>query len=597
MPYRKLLLWIVALWLVNCGGSTAESELEERLDAVERNVAAIVQATVEALSGAQGVTPTPDVEARILQPTPALTPALTATPASTSRSKPATPLAQLSVIPTVTPVSTVISNPTRTPRPTSTLSPIATATPIPTPPPRPTSTPRPTATATLIPTPTRVPTPATVQALVQQSLPSVARIATEAGAGTGFVYEVRGTKAHLATNAHVVGDSQQVTVELDGETFVGQVLGTDDVADVAAVEVCCGEFRALRLSGSTEVGQEVVAIGYALGLKGDPTVTRGIVSAKRRHIPSDTNVIQTDATINRGNSGGPMLSLDGSVIGMSTWKLSGGTIESVGFAVMAVEVGLRVAALANPDTIIYAGRQFERVAGPLDVVVAGHGETDKGLPEYFTYVRAEEFVIDSTLSGAEETLTYYINATRGDQLFPGKEGIAVREVGCVRILLKRDGESWRFDLVVGQATARWRVGATVRMYVVAEESKVYIDGELHCEAKWGFGRAGIISLPGLAGNVGSRYSDLSIWMELVDSQSLLNGRSGAVLATPTVEITPVATSTPESPDTPTSTADVGIGVGNLASEFALRLVDGTEITSTELRMEGRPAFVYFLAGW
>ena len=532
MPYRKLLLWIVALWLVNCGGSTAESELEERLDAVERNVAAIVQATVEALSGAQGVTPTPDVEARILQPTPALTPALTATPASTSRSKPATPLAQLSVIPTVTPVSTVISNPTRTPRPTSTLSPIATATPIPTPPPRPTSTPRPTATATLIPTPpprptstprptatatliptpTRVPTPATVQALVQQSLPSVARIATEAGAGTGFVYEVRGTKAHLATNAHVVGDSQQVTVELDGETFVGQVLGTDDVADVAAVEVCCGEFRALRLSGSTEIGQEVVAIGYALGLKGDPTVTRGIVSAKRWHIPSDTNVIQTDAAINRGNSGGPMLSLDGSVIGMSTGKLSGGTIESVGFAVMAVEVGLRVAALANPDTIIYAGRQFERVAGPLDVVVAGHGETDT----YFTYVRAEEFVIDSTLSGAEETLTYYINATRGDQLFPAKEGIAVREVGCVRILLNRDGESWDFDSVEGQATARWRVGATVRMYVVAEESKVYIDGELHCEGKWGFGRAGIISL---AGNVGSRYSDLSIWMELVDSQS------------------------------------------------------------------------------
>ena len=407
-----------------------------------------------------------------------------------------------------------------------------------------------TATATLIPTPTPLPTPASIQELVRLSLPSAAQIVTEGGSGTGFVYEVRGESAHIVTNAHVVGSSRQVTVELNGETYVGQVLGADEVADVAAVEICCGEFRALRLSGSTEVGQEVVAIGYALGLKGGPTVTRGIVSAKRHHIPSDTNVIQTDATINRGNSGGPMLSLDGSVIGMSTWKLSGGTIESVGFAVMAVEVGLRVSALANPDTIIYAGRQFERVAGPLDVVVAGHGETDKGLTEYLTYVRAEEFVIDSTLSGAEETLTYYINATRGDQLFPAKEGIAVREVGCVRILLNRDGESWDFDSVEGQATARWRVGATVRMYVVAEESKVYLDGQLHCEGEWGFGRAGTVSLHG---EVGARYSNLSIWMELVDSQSLLNGRSGAVLATPTVEITPVATSTPESPDTPTST--------------------------------------------
>ena len=407
-----------------------------------------------------------------------------------------------------------------------------------------------TATATLIPTPTPLPTPASIQELVRQSLPSVAQIVTQGGSGTGFVYEVRGESAHIVTNAHVVGSSRQVTVELNGETYVGQVLGADEVADVAAVEVCCGEFRALRLSGSTEVGQEVVAIGYALGLKGDPTVTRGIVSAKRRHIPSGTNVIQTDATINRGNSGGPMLSLDGSVIGMSTWKLSGGTIESVGFAVMAVEVGLRVAALANPDTIVYAGRQFKRVAGPLDVVVASlTGETDKGLTEYLTYVRAEEFVIDSTLSGAEETLTYYINAL-GDQLFPAKEGIAVREVGCVRILLNRDGESWDFDSVEGQATARWRVGATVRMYVVAEEWKVYLDGQLHCEGEWGFGRAGTVSLHG---EVGARYSNLSIWMELVDSQSLLNGRSGAVLATPTVEITPVATSTPESPDTPTST--------------------------------------------
>ena len=68
---------------------------------------------------------------------------------------------------------------------------------------------------------------------------------------------------------------------------------------------------------------------------------------------------------------------------------------------------------------------------------------------------------------------------------------------------------------------------------------------------------------------------------------------------PTATPTPVPTDTPtpEPTATPAPQADVGIGVGNLASEFALRLVDGTEITSTELRMEGRPAFVYFLAGW
>ena len=69
----------------------------------------------------------------------------------------------------------------------------------------------------------------------------------------------------------------------------------------------------------------------------------------------------------------------------------------------------------------------------------------------------------------------------------------------------------------------------------------------------------------------------------------------APTATPTPR--PTETPTPEPTATPAPQADVGIEVGNLASEFALRLVDGTEITSTELRMEGRPAFVYFLAGW
>lgn len=489
MDVRVWLIGLLVIWQLSCGESNSiDPTVEARLAAVEQDIDAKVNATVEALT-ASTTTSTPNL--------------------SSGEMSTRTPLASVANVPTATteptPSSTEPPVLTNTPQPTPTL--------IPTHTPRPTSTPIPTATATPvpiptpIPTPTPVPTPSSVQELVTQSLPSIAQIVALEGAGTGFVYQVRGNKAHLVTNAHVIGELHQVTVELDGQTYTGQVLGTDAISDVAVVEVCCAEFRPLRFnSGDAEVGQEMVVIGYALGLKGGPSVTRGIVSAKRHHTASRTNVIQTDATINRGNSGGPMLSLDGSVIGMSTWKLSGGTVESVGFGVMAVELGLRVTALANPDTLPYAGKLFTRVAGPTDMVIVGDGDAD----EYHSYVQAENFVIESKLSPAEQRLSYLVYAARNDDLLPYVEGIRIGDVGCARIALNKQSETLDSEVMSGQASTIWSGGASVRMVVVGEGLKVYVDGQLHCEGNWGFGRAGIISLQG---SVGQWYSDFSIWSE------------------------------------------------------------------------------------
>ena len=130
----------------------------------------------------------------------------------------------------------------------------------------------------------------------------------------------------------------------DSTTYSGSVLGTDSVRDLAVVSICCGSFRALPFGNAAALqpGDEVVAIGYALGLPGQATVTRGIVSAVRYDSAYRSEVIQTDAAINPGNSGGPMLSVSGEILGINTFRYdesqSGRPTEGLGFSISGTTV-------------------------------------------------------------------------------------------------------------------------------------------------------------------------------------------------------------------------------------------------------------------
>jgi putative serine protease PepD len=157
--------------------------------------------------------------------------------------------------------------------------------------------------------------------------------------GTGFVYDVKG---NIVTNEHVVSGANSVTVKFeDGSSYTGTVVGTDPSTDLAVVHVNAppAKLKALALADSSNVavGDGVVAIGNPFGLDG--TVTSGIVSALNREItaPDDTPIegaIQTDAAINHGNSGGPLLDLNGKVIGVTSQIQSdSGGNDGVGFAV------------------------------------------------------------------------------------------------------------------------------------------------------------------------------------------------------------------------------------------------------------------------
>lgn len=157
--------------------------------------------------------------------------------------------------------------------------------------------------------------------------------------GTGFVYD---SKGNIVTNQHVVSGSSTVKVKLsDGSTYTATVVGTDPSTDLAVLHIDAPASKlvplALADSSKVAVGDGVVAIGNPFGLDG--TVTTGIVSALNREIVSPDNTpiegaIQTDAAINHGNSGGPLLDLLGRVIGVASQIQSdSGGNDGVGFAV------------------------------------------------------------------------------------------------------------------------------------------------------------------------------------------------------------------------------------------------------------------------
>jgi serine protease Do len=189
------------------------------------------------------------------------------------------------------------------------------------------------------------------QELVAEVAPAVVSIVTETvsynwfwqavpqtGAGSGIIISSDG---YIVTNNHVVEGAQKVTVTLsDGSAFAATIVGSDPQTDLAVVKISANNLTYLHfLSDSLEqlsVLDPVVAVGNALALPGGPTWTTGVVSNLGRSIEESTGVvlndiIQTDAAINAGNSGGPLLDTAGQVVGINVAIAS--NAENIGFAI------------------------------------------------------------------------------------------------------------------------------------------------------------------------------------------------------------------------------------------------------------------------
>ena len=191
-------------------------------------------------------------------------------------------------------------------------------------------------------------------------------VEAQAGIGSGVIYDPRG---YILTNYHVIEGADRITVALpDGRSFDNvKIVGSDRDTDLAVLQIPAGNLPVARLGSSSklEVGDWVVAIGNALGLKGGPTVTVGVVSALGRaeqEPPSSDgtpgpylyDLIQTDAAINPGNSGGPLINLQGEVVGINT--LVAGVTDSSGYQAQGIGFAIAIdTAKPIADQIVATG--------------------------------------------------------------------------------------------------------------------------------------------------------------------------------------------------------------------------------------------------
>ena len=210
-----------------------------------------------------------------------------------------------------------------------------------------------------------------VSDVVAKITPAVASISVETvqrglffdfqdeGAGSGIVVRSDG---YIVTNFHVIQDVREIVVDLpNGETYLARVVGRDRVTDLAVIKVDAENLPIATFGNSDllDVGDWVVTVGNALALKGGPTVTLGIVSGRGRTVETERgslfDMIQTDAAINDGNSGGPLINLQGEVIGVNTAILR--QAQGIGFAVSSK--------VAKPiiDSLISHGRVVRPLLG------------------------------------------------------------------------------------------------------------------------------------------------------------------------------------------------------------------------------------------
>ena len=343
MPKRSyatmLILAVVTVALAACGGGEATALPAETVaQATEVRAATVV---------AEAETPRPTAAASPTAPPPTVV-AEVDTPRPTAAASPTVP------------PPTVVAE-VDTPRPTS-----ATASP---------TVPPPTVIAGLngatpvadLAVVTSADDELTTVEVVKRLTPSVVQIVTEAvtmgffnqpvpsqGVGSGVILD---TEGHILSNNHVVAGAQQIIVTLSsGESFPASVVGTDPSTDTAVVRISAPELQPAELGNSSalQIGEDVIAIGHALGLKGGPTVTKGVVSARGRSIEVDpvttiVDLIQTDAAINPGNSGGALVNTRAEVVGINTAIIPGS--QGIGFAINIDDVKVVVQQLLDTGTV------------------------------------------------------------------------------------------------------------------------------------------------------------------------------------------------------------------------------------------------------
>ena len=175
------------------------------------------------------------------------------------------------------------------------------------------------------------------------------------GIGSGFIINEEG---YILTNYHVIQGAQEISVTLSNDvTTTAQVVNYDENQDVAMIKITDESVEIpatveLGDSDALQPGEEVIAIGTPLSTELSSTVTKGIISATSRSVAVESgvtmNLIQTDAAINAGNSGVPLVNTKGEVVGINSSKISGEAVEGIGFSIPINDIKDKIESLSKP---------------------------------------------------------------------------------------------------------------------------------------------------------------------------------------------------------------------------------------------------------
>ncbi len=276
-------------------------------------------------------------------------------------------------------------------------------------------------------------------------------ILRERATGTGVIIDADG---HIVTNNHVIEGASELRVTLgDGVEYPARLIGSDAATDLAVIKIEKNNLPVAHFGDSNDlaVGEGAIAIGNPLGLTFSQTVTVGVISAKQRTVTINEHnftFIQTDAAINNGNSGGPLVNLKGEVIGINTAKIKIPGVEGMGFAIPANTVKN-----ITRDLIIHG-----RIIRPWIGVYWG-GDVDEALSRQLQLPVTYGVLIQGA---AEDSPAARAGIRRGDVIIAmgGKRvanfndlrrTIFEHEVGAeVELTIIRDGQEMKLSVILAE---------------------------------------------------------------------------------------------------------------------------------------------------
>lgn len=273
--------------------------------------------------------------------------------------------------------------------------------------------------------------------------------------GTGFVFKTDDTYGYILTNSHVVSDSKSIYVTFtDNNKVEATLLGSDDYSDIAVLRVdksVVTKIAEIADVSSLRVGDTTFTVGAPLDSSVYSwTVTRGILSGKERLVEVTINnsnyvmeVLQTDAAINSGNSGGPLCNSNGEVIGITNMKIASSTIEGMGFAI-PIDTAVKYA------NSIISGKSISRPYLGVSVYDASSNIFSNNTGIYIEYVQKNSAADKAGLEKGDKILKINDNDITSSAYF--KYQLYKYEVGDkITITIERDGKNKEINVTLGSS--------------------------------------------------------------------------------------------------------------------------------------------------